>query len=544
MNAGSRYVLLITLLFYLSACATGSEKVDERAAHSPAPDVIKTEIREALERLANGSPDHGELAIDWRVANPAELFAFYEQRGFRPLWREAGPLEGQQGELLSAIESSAKHGFNPDRYHLVSLSGGKLPAATREILLTDALLSQAHHRFSGVVNRPVEAWFIDAHALDGVPWLQSLVLSKGSIAESLDRLWPAHAEYWSLIAKRESIASLPDTETVSVPDAGKVLRKGDEHAAVRLLKARLLGPGEYSAVFDGDLFEAVTAFQSVSGLEPDGVVGPATLEIINATRYSWLSRIDANLERWRWLPRVMPPTYIRVNIAAFTLRVIEEGRDVIAMDIIVGRPYRQTPVFTEKMSYLVFNPFWNVPASIANRDKLPLLRKDAAAMAQQGYEVKLPGAQDFVPVDSVAWAGIQPGRFLLRQRPGPQNALGRVKFMMPNAQNVYLHDTPDRNLFGRIERTFSSGCIRLSRPGELAGWVLEHDRSAYARELDQLMQPGPTTTVILSSQVPVYVVYFTAFVDPAGDVVFRRDIYDRDEAIVRRISQATEKSSG
>jgi murein L,D-transpeptidase YcbB/YkuD len=315
---------------------------------------------------------------------------------------------------------------------------------------------------------------------------------------------------------------------------GPLLRPGHSGERVRQLQLRLYGPGAYSGYYDAELLQAVKEFQRDAGLEPDGLVGPASLEILNADRFSWIGQVDANLERWRWLPRQIPPTYILVNIADFQLQVVDRDEPVLEMDVIVGRPYRSTPVFAGSLKYLVFYPYWNVPYSIAVKDKLPLLRGNPAAMAAAGYEVQLAGTEGFVPVTEVDWSTIGPGQFTLRQQPGDKNALGKVKFMLPNAHAVYLHDTPDKGLFNKSERVFSSGCIRLADPTRLARWVLAHDNHARQAEVDQLYRAGPTTTAYLATPLPVFIVYFTAFLEE-GEVVFRRDVYERDQGIIRQL---------
>ena len=207
------------------------------------------------------------------------------------------------------------------------------------------------------------------------------------------------------------------------------------------------------------------------------------------------------------------------------------------MNVIVGQPYRRTPVFTETIKYLVLNPYWNVPYSIATKDKLPLLKADAAAEAAKGFEAKPHGSDGFVPVDAVDWSGVTPRSFnvLLRQRPGEVNALGRMKFMLPNPFAVYLHDTPSRELFSRQERSFSSGCIRLERPSELAAWLLSREGHPDERNIVALLASGATHTIYLRQPVPTYLVYFTAFTDDDGDVVFRRDIYGRDRVLIEAL---------
>jgi murein L,D-transpeptidase YcbB/YkuD len=489
--------------------------------------------------------DAGDIAmVAGRQLNQPELLSeVYRDRGHEPLWLPGSPLAREADELLAAIGESGAHGFNPERYHRsVIESVREAENATgemaRELLLTDAFLSQALHRGRGAVEPPnLDAdWQLPQAEVDPVALLSGFARRRGNVIPVLDALWPESEEYEKLVARRAEILASGDETSVRVA-GGPILRPGQSNDRVIMLKERLLGPGEHAALYDEDLRREVVAFQWAAGLEPDGLVGENTLELLNETRVSWIDRIDANLERWRWLPRSTPETYIRVNIAAFTLRGFEDGRQTLAMNVIVGRPYRQTPVFTETLKYLVLNPTWNVPHSIATNDKLPLLRTDAVAEAGKGFEAKPHGSDTFVSVDAINWSGVTARNFnyLLRQRAGPQNALGEVKFMMPNPHAVYLHDTPSRELFARQERSFSSGCLRLERPRDLIAWLLERDNPAAARRVAGQLASGETHTINLNRPVPVYLVYFTAFTDDEGQVVFRRDIYARDRVVIQAL---------
>ena len=500
-------------------------------------DDTTTEIRQFLEGL-----DAGESPwIAGRRLNEPELVtATYRSRNHAPIWVEGGALAGEVSALMDAVSRSVGHGFSAERYHRSTLeqllgSGGDGGSLALEVLLTDAFLSQALHRGRGAVFPPnLDAeWQVPPADVDAIGLLRDVADRGSGVVVSLDALWPAAEDYALLLQKRAAIVASGDEHTIQIAP-GPLMRPGQTGDRVRMLKERLKGPGEYTDVYDGDLLRDVIAFQRASGLEPDGLVGEGTLEVLNATRVSWIERIDANLERWRWLPRKTPATYIRVNIAAFTLRAFENNEQALAMDVIVGRPYRRTPVFTETLKYLVVNPYWNVPYSIATRDKLTLLKSNASAEAAKGFEAKLQGTDTFVAVDAVDWSGVTSRNFnyLLRQRPGPDNALGRVKFMMPNPHAVYLHDTPSRELFQKQERSFSSGCVRLSQPMALARWLLSREQHAEAGDVEALASRGETVTIYLREPVPTYIVYFTAFVTDDKDVAFRRDIYARDAVLI------------
>ncbi|MDH3441927.1 MAG: L,D-transpeptidase family protein, partial [Gammaproteobacteria bacterium] len=469
-------------------------------------------LRSYLEGLDAG--DTPETA--GRILNePALLSRFYRSRNSSPIWLDGAPLRKEVSNLLAAISESVGHGFSAERYHRSAIerllkARDETSSLALELLLTDAFLSQALHRSRGAVFPPnLDAdWQVPQAEVDVAELLADTAKSRRNVSKTLAALWPTNSEYAKLVQRRAEIAASGDEFSVQIA-TGRLLKPGQTDERVMLLKQRLMGPGEYTPVYDEDLHREVVAFQRVSGLEPDGIVGDNTLEVLNATRVSWIDRIDANLERWRWLPRATPGTYIRVNIAAFTLRVIEDNDTALAMNVIVGKPYRRTPVFTETIKYIVFNPYWNVPFSIATEDKLPLLQTNASAEASKGFEAKPQGSDVFVPVDSIDWSGVTKRNFtyLLRQRPGDGNALGQMKFMLPNPYSVYLHDTPSRDLFDRQERTFSSGCVRLAQPRELASWLLSRDRNPRADQLDALLASRETATIYLKTPVPVYFLY-------------------------------------
>ena len=519
-----RTLFIGLLLFTLAAPSAAAPDADER-------------LRSYLEGLdAGDSPDiAGRTLIE-----PVLLARFYRARDSSPIWLAGGPLKKDVSGMLAAISESVGHGFAAERYHRSTIerllkARDDTSELALELLLTDAFLAQSLHRARGAVFPPNldSDWQVPPADIDAVAFLADTVKSKRDVEKALASLWPANPEYQMLVERRAEIAASGDEFSVQIA-SGRLLKPGQSDDRVVLLKQRLMGPGDYSDVYDDDLKREVVALQRAAGLEPDGIVGDNTLEVLNATRVSWIDRIDANLERWRWLPRTTPDTYIRVNIAAFTLRVIQDDSTALAMDVIVGKPYRRTPVFTETIKYLVLNPYWNVPYSIATQDKLPLLKANAAAEAGKGFEAKPQGSDVFVPVDAIDWSGVNKRNFsyLLRQKPGELNALGQMKFMLPNPFAVYLHDTPGRELFAKQERSFSSGCVRLSQPFELASWLLTNDKSPQADKLESLLASKQTTTIYLKSPVPVYLLYFTAFVADDGDVVLRRDIYGRDQVLI------------
>jgi murein L,D-transpeptidase YcbB/YkuD len=251
-----------------------------------------------------------------------------------------------------------------------------------------------------------------------------------------------------------------------------------------------------------------------------------------------IRQVELNLERWRWMPDELGSRYILVNIPSFKMKVFEDDKRVIESKVVVGRQERQTPAFTANMAYLVLSPKWYVPRSIAVKDKLPQLKRSPNALARQNIRVFNSAGKEIKP-GAVNWRAVSADNFnyQLRQDAGPRNALGGIKFMFPNPYNVYLHDTPSRELFSRNQRTFSSGCIRISNPVELAEYLLKSDPKWNRNRIKTASTSGQQQVVNLPQKVPVYLLYLTAWVDEDGLVNFRSDIYQRDKPMVRALYQ-------
>ncbi|WP_243436042.1 L,D-transpeptidase family protein [Acanthopleuribacter pedis] len=264
------------------------------------------------------------------------------------------------------------------------------------------------------------------------------------------------------------------------------------------------------------------------------------------SRADRILRLRANLERRRWLPRSLGSHHILVNIANYHVAVVANETAVMEMKAVVGRPFRQTPVFSAQMTYLVLSPFWHVPPSLASKDKLPILLKDPGKLADQGYRIFDGWGSDAKELSleeaRTRLAGAKRFPFRFRQDPGPKNALGDVKFMFPNSYNVYLHDTPDRNLFGKSERSFSSGCIRISRPIDLAEFLLS-DQPGWSRErIEAAIAKRQEQTITLKQRYRVHLLYWTVAVkDDRVHVI--PDIYERDGRLVTALKEVEEDPS-
>ena len=291
--------------------------------------------------------------------------------------------------------------------------------------------------------------------------------------------------------------------------------------------------------FDADLGEAVRRFQSRHGLVADGLVGASTLQVLNVTPAERIDQIRINLERARWLREELASAddFVIVNIAGFYVRLFEGGQARWESRVIVGTEYDQTPIFAADMKYLVFNPTWSVPRSIIREEMIPDMKNNPAYLSAGNYQL-LDAAGRAVSPASVDWSSIGPDNFPygIVQQPGPDNALGRVKFMLPNEHAVYLHDTPGQELFARTGRTFSHGCVRTENPLEFAARLLADQAEWSAAAIDNLVASGETSTVFLSEPLRVFILYWTAEPAAEGGVRFYEDVYGRDAAVLEALN--------
>jgi murein L,D-transpeptidase YcbB/YkuD len=322
------------------------------------------------------------------------------------------------------------------------------------------------------------------------------------------------------------------------------LKPGDEHAQVAVLRARLAAEDETVSAtggtrYDDRLEEAVRRFQLRHGLALDGVVGPVTVQALNVPVDDRIRQIALNLERWRWLPRDLGRRYVTVNAADATLQVIAEGRAALTSRVVVGDVRHPTPVVQARLEAIILNPPWNVPASIVVQEILPRLRENRRYLAES--EIVILERRESDPHGlAVDWSTIaaEPFPFRLQQRPGPDNPLGRIKFDVPNRFDVYLHDTPTRSLFTRPVRTASHGCIRVERADDLAAYVLADSTGRWSpSRLTEAIAIGATQRIALARPLPVYILYWTAFAGPDGEVQFRDDVYERDRRLATMLAE-------
>jgi len=523
--------------------------------------IIRDHLKKRIEFKKNQKKFscRGEL-----ICGASLIPKFYQQRGFSPAWTGKEGILPQARSLVAEINRADQEGLRPDDYHranIVSLVkeidrkqavGETVDAqiwVDLDLLLTDAFMLYSSHLFAGRVNPETihSDWVVVNPTADLTDILGS-ALNSNQISRALRDLQPLHSGYFGLkqsLAQYRNIAKKDDRPSVS---PGINLRKGDTGISVQRLHERLviLGDLEDTEKDPVDFFDeatelAVMGFQKRHGLKSDGMVGPRTLEMLNIPIQQRARQIELNLERWRWIPRDLGDRYILVNIAGFKLSVIENLHRMLEMRVVVGRPYRRTPVFSAKMTYMVINPYWNIPASLVFKDLLPKIQKNDNYLAQKGIKVFKDwskGAPEIDP-ETVDWKKIERQNFpyKLRQDPGPRNALGRIKFIFPNKFAVYLHDTPQRSHFNETHRDFSSGCIRAEKPVDLARYLVRDDHQWSEEQLSATIEAGERTVIELQRPISVHLQYWTAWVDENGRLNFRNDIYDRDRLLDQALKE-------
>ncbi|MDZ7842133.1 MAG: L,D-transpeptidase family protein [Gammaproteobacteria bacterium] len=525
----------------VSAAAVGLLLVAAGPSRADIPGDLADRLRERL------APQQADTA----------LHEFYSRRKHEPVWFGDRGLLSTADAVPTLLASSASDGLRPEDYdftHLREAVAGyrdgrhPLPPTELELALTGAVLTYASDMLRGRV-RPEDLysnWESAPRDLDLARHLQES-MDAGRLIPSLQNLAPWHVHYHRLRELLSRYRQLARDGGLATVPPGETLKRGLRSPRVSALHRRLVQDGDLDPaargaptdLFDAALESALKRYQRRHGLEPDGVAGPRTLASLNVPLAHRIRTVELNMERWRWLPRDLGERFITVNIAGFQLYVVERNEVMMSMPVVVGKRYHATPVFTGSMTYLVFSPYWNVPHSIAINEILPKQRENPAYLEQESMQVFRGWEQPHQPLDPavVDWSSVSrenfPYRF--RQLPGPHNALGRVKFMFPNKYSVYLHDTPAKSLFSRAARDFSHGCIRVSRPMDLAAYLLadqpEWDEARIAEAANREVEQS----VPLARPWPVHVLYWTAWVGPQGEVHFRDDVYGRDERLARAL---------
>lgn len=497
-------------------------------------------------------------AVAENLSGDDQIAAFYRERGFEPVW--TGGTEAdleRRTALLEALSMAQHHGLPASRYNAEALLSrmatvrSGFDRGALEVALTELYLDFARDLQTGIIDTPSR---VQREIVREIPRRDARYYLDGLLSDSprgfMASLVPQSQEYARLMQAKMRLEHTIAHGGWGAPVASGKYEPGDTGANVVALRDRLIAMGyldrTVTATYDTSLTEAVRAFQEAHGLTVDGVAGGATLEQINIGPQERLKSVIVAMERERWInkPEGLGQRHILVNLTDFNARIFDDGKLTFETRSVVGHQEldRQTPEFSDEMDHMVINPSWFVPRSIIVREYLPKLRSNPGAVSH----LEIVDSRGRVVSRNQSFAGYSDRSFpfSMRQRPGPRNALGTVKFMFPNKHNIYLHDTPAKDLFSREVRTYSHGCVRLNDPHDFAYALLARQTDDPVGFFQAHLRSGAETRVNLEQPVPVHLIYRTAFTTAKGQVQYRRDVYGRDAAIWDALSAAGVEIAG
>lgn len=485
------------------------------------------------------------------------LYRFYSRRSFTPIWTLNSQIPAQTLDFLNCIAGSKSNGLLPEDYHYEAIarilgkaSSEVLPTDTLlnlDLLLSDAFLLMAKHYSQGKVNpdKANVAWHLTKRYFNPVSYFEKVLRSGQNICTALESLLPAYSGYKDLknmLAEYEQMGDwgeLPNRYSL-------YFQKGDADPVIAQVKERLRLSGDYPStasldmIFNKELETAVMNFQRRHGLHYDGIVRYTTVQMLNVPRIERLRQIKANLERWRWVPEQLGNRYILVNIPSFELEMLDNGQTLYRENIIVGRENYPTPSFSDSITYIVFNPFWYMPKSIAEAELKPALQFDPDYLVNNDVKVFKGGKR--VDPSTVNWSKANWNDYTFAQGPSAYNPMGVVKFMFPNKYDIYIHDTPSRDLFNNSRRSYSHGCIRVNDPVKFAAFLLKNNPDWDTTSIKKVLFNQKETKVNLNKAIPIHLMYWTAYMDKQTALVnFREDLYKWDaqlyEALNKRLGK-------
>jgi len=553
--------LLLASAFWVVLLATAGLAGQSAGAQSVATTDASSAFSVTLREIAAAGqlpelrwPDFSDYRI--HVTN------FYDSIGYAPAWLNSNDPTQQAQAVIDVLKQADNKGLNAEDYdssrwadRIARLRQSPSPAdrARFDAALTVCVMRYISDLHIGRVNPQHFKFNLDVSAkkYDLPSFLRDKLIHGADVRAELDQVEPPFAGYKrTQLALQRYMELARQDDGEQLPVLAKPVEPGSPYDGTprltRLL--RLLGDLPESAApqssntYADPLVDAVKHFQARHGLTPDGRLGPQTLKELNTPLSFRVEQLRLTLERWRWLPFQFSQPPIVVNIPEFRLRAYAKGGTIaLSMNVIVGKAYRhQTPVFEREMKYVVFRPYWNVPPSIQRSEIVPAVRKDRDYIAKRGYEVVTPQGSVVTSgtINDDILQQLSAGKLLVRQKPGPTNALGLVKLMFPNEYNVYLHSTPSPQLFSQSRRDFSHGCIRVEKPAELTAWVLRDKPEWSLERIRAAMESGKDNVQVnLTNPVPVLILYGTAVVEEDNEVHFFDDIYGHDAELEKVLAQ-------
>ncbi|WP_423737080.1 L,D-transpeptidase family protein [Chitinophaga caseinilytica] len=528
-------IVLPTLLLALAvACQQGQKRPKGEGINRDTTHYTKEEyIAEAMDsNLVVAFLDHHAEFAPYRES----ILDFYRKRDFHFAWIDSAGLTEQAGGFMNMMRQDEATGIRDSSldksaalhlYDSLSAEGSELNRKDSlyritEISLTGQFFDYAQKTWGGMTsdNSKDLEWFIPRKKINVESLLDSVIrYPKTAIATNE----PVNRQYKLLRDELQRLAKLakdnPVLDSIRI-EKKKTYKSGDSSNVVAAVKKRLQMYGDFkdsdtTSRFTPQLDSALRNFQARFGQKEDGVIRESTVASLNRPLEHYMQQILLNMERIRWVPVEVNTDYLLVNIPEFRLHAYEDGKLAWSCNVVVGTQGNSTVIFSKDLKYVVFSPYWNVPPGILRKEVLPGIRKSGKAYLAR-HNMEMSGSGNSISV---------------RQKPGPSNSLGKVKFLFPNEYNIYLHDTPSKGLFNETKRSFSHGCIRVSEPKKLAEWVLRKDSSWTTAKIDAAMNANKEKYVTVKEKIPVFIGYFTAWVDSQGRLNFRDDVYGHDKKL-------------
>ncbi len=488
------------------------------------------------------------------------LQKLYEPTGFAPVWVQGTTPSPQARAMIDLFAHAWQKGLEPDDYdasrwaqRLESLNGSGGDPAAFDVALSVCAMRYVSDLHIGRIN-PRHLQFdltVEAKKYDLAQFVRDKLLPASDVPAVMREVEPPFNTYRrteEALVRYTTLAQSDDGEKLPVP--AKAIDTGQAYAGIPQLVRRLKLVGDLPADFQaansetygGDVAEGVKRFQRRHGIDDDGRLGPSTVKQLNVPLADRVRQLKLTLERWRWLPTEFSAPPIIVNIPDFRLRALDENNKIaLEMPVVVGKAIpTQTPVFTRDMTFVVLRPYWNVPPGLFGRTIIPAIKKDRSYISKKNFEVTTMDGKVVTSgvISDDVLAQLQARKLTVRQKPGPDNSLGLVKLMFPNEYSVYLHSTPQQDLFEKSRRDFSAGCVRVAKPAELTAWVLRNNPGWSLERVQQGMQSGPdNVTVTLAKRVPVFILYGTAIGYDNNDVHFYEDIYGHDAKLAQALAK-------
>ncbi|MBE7733100.1 L,D-transpeptidase family protein [Devosia faecipullorum] len=551
----SKFVVGVGVVALLAAALAQPAMAQQAVANLEASRVVIAPPQSAIARIIKdglSAAYYGARAGTAAHDDAQRLYFLYGERYFEPIWlTEDG--SGKVGfspaadKIIALFRDAASEGLRPEDYltpaiDLQTMPDNGMAMAGLETAFSAAVMRYANHIHNGRI-RPqsiTENFDIKAKPINEAALLERLAASNDPAA-ILGELEPRHPEFLALRASLATFETSKAERPTPIAD-GPVLRPGNSDARLPAIRARLDLRASASTSYDATTVSAVKAFQQSEGLEVDGIIGAATIAAFNGGVATRREDIIANMERWRWMPSDLGNFNVFVNIPEFRLAINRAGQEEYTTRVVVGTTKNQTPIFSDNIRHIVVNPYWNVPSSIIRGEIAPAVLRNPGYIDSQNMDLLYNGSA--VSPWQVDWSQVSTSNFpfRVRQRPGPGNALGQVKFLFPNKHDVYLHDTPSKALFSRSFRAFSHGCIRVQNPMEFADALMANEPNISRASLEAMFGPSEKW-VNPQTQIPVHLTYFTLRVDADGTIRNFGDVYGHNEKLIAAMGLAPQKAA-